>query len=219
VAELMLAADRMLVLTSPAFDYPGPLPANARWVGAVTDPDLPPPSRATGDDAHKSVLVSLSTTFQRQGPTLERIIEALGELPVRAVVTSGPAVDPSDLPTAPNVQIVRSVPHHELLPTTDLVITHGGHGTVSTALRHGVPVLCLPFGRDQREIAARVEWHGVGIGTGAGTSVTRLRRLIRQALDDPSLRVGAERLAMRMAGDDPDSAVHELEMIATTVDH
>ena len=219
VAEMFRAADRMLVLTSSAFDYPGPLPANARWAGAVTDPDLPPPSRVTGDDARKSVLVSLSTTFQRQGPTLERIIEALRELPVDAVVTSGPAIDPSALPTAPNVRTVRSVPHHELMPTTDLVITHGGHGTVSTALRHGVPVVCLPFGRDQKEIAARLEWHGAGIGADADTSVTRLRRIIGRALDDPSLRDAAERLATRMAADDPDIAVHELEKIATTVDH
>jgi hypothetical protein len=42
VSELLMAADRVLILTSSAFDYPGPIPANARWAGAITDPDLPP---------------------------------------------------------------------------------------------------------------------------------------------------------------------------------
>jgi UDP:flavonoid glycosyltransferase YjiC (YdhE family) len=219
MGELMLAADRLLILTSPAFDYPGPIPANARWAGAITDPDLPAPPQPTGIDAtnrRRNVLVSFSTTFQRQNPILERVVEALARLPVRAVVTCGPAIPPSQLPAAHNVWIIAAAPHCELLPTTDLVITHGGHGTVSTALRHGVPVLCLPMGRDQREVASRAEWHGAGVSTPATTSVPRLRRLIRMALDDSSLRVAAGQLAARMAGDDPDIAVRELEQIATT---
>ncbi|OBA70774.1 hypothetical protein A5641_11925 [Mycobacterium sp. 1554424.7] len=219
ISELALAADRLLILTSSAFDYPAAIPANARWAGAITDPDLPPPSRSTGIDKHiqqKSVLVSFSTTFQRQHPVLERVITALAGLPVRAVVTCGPAIHPGQLPAAPNVHVVAAAPHHELLPTTQLVITHGGHGTVSAALRHGVPVLCMPMGRDQHEVAARVAWHGAGVSAPVRTSVPRLRRVIQTAIDDSSLRVGAGRLAARMADDDPDIAVRELEQIATT---
>jgi UDP:flavonoid glycosyltransferase YjiC (YdhE family) len=93
---------------------------------------------------------------------------------------------------------------------------HGGHGTVSAALRHGVPVLCMPMGRDQREVAARAVWHGAGISTAVRTSTDRLRSLIRMALSEPGLRVGAGQLAARMAADDPDIAVRELEHIATS---
>jgi UDP:flavonoid glycosyltransferase YjiC (YdhE family) len=215
---LVTAADRLLILTSPAFDYPGPVPANARWAGAVTDPDLPPPRSSDGPlRQRKAVLVSFSTTFQRQAAVLGRAIEALAGLPVEAVVTCGPAIKPSQLPAAPNVRIIAAAPHHELLPTTDLVITHGGHGTVSAALRHGVPVLCLPMGRDQREVAARAVWHGAGISASAHTSTARLRSLIRMALSEPSLRVAAGQLAARMAADDADIAVRELEFVATGV--
>jgi UDP:flavonoid glycosyltransferase YjiC (YdhE family) len=220
VGELVLGADRLLILTSSAFDYPGPIPANARWAGVVSDPDLPPPSPQTGIDEHaqqKSVLVSFSTTFQHQAPVLERVVAALAGLPVQAVVTCGRAIKPSQLPAAPNIRIVAAAPHHELLPTTDLVITHGGHGTVSAALRHGVPVLCMPMGRDQREVAARAEWHGAGIRTPVTTSVPRLRRLIQNALGDSHLRVAAGQLSARMAVDDLSVAVRELEQIATTL--
>lgn len=217
--ELVLAADRLLILTSPSFDYPGPIPANARWAGAITDPDLPPATHASanGSQDQKCVLVSFSTTFQRQAPVLERVVAALDGLPVRAVVTCGPALDPGRLPTVSNVRVVASAPHHELLPTCDLVITHGGHGTVSAALRHGVPVLCLPMGRDQREVAARAVWHGAGISASVRSHSGRLHRLIASALDDPNLRVAARRLAARMAADDSDVAVRELEEIATPV--
>jgi UDP:flavonoid glycosyltransferase YjiC (YdhE family) len=221
IGELVSAADRLLFLTSPAFDYPGPVPANARWAGVVTDPDdpPPPPRPLAGDgppNQQTAVLVSFSTTFQRQAAILERVIEALAELPVQAVVTCGPAITPSQLPAVPNVRIVAAAPHRELLPTTDLVITHGGHGTVSAALRHGVPALVIPMGRDQGEIAARVVWHGAGISTTMRTSTSEIRRLIRRALDESSLRVAARQLAARMATEDPDTAVRELESIANS---
>lgn len=110
--HVITAAHRLLILTSPAFDFPGPVPANARWAGAITDPGLPPPSPPadTVRGERKSVLVSLSTTFQRQAPMLERVIEALGGLPVHAVVTCGPAIKPSQLRAPPNVRVIASAP-------------------------------------------------------------------------------------------------------------
>ena len=69
-------------------------PANVRYVGPVlddpnwaTDDWTPPP----GDDP--LVLVGLSSTFQDHAATLQRIVDALSTLPVRAIVTTGPALD------------------------------------------------------------------------------------------------------------------------------
>jgi UDP:flavonoid glycosyltransferase YjiC (YdhE family) len=73
------------------------------------------------------------------------------------------------------------------------------------------------MGRDQREVAARAVWQGAGISTKADTPTARLRSLIRMALSEPSLRVAAGQLAARIAADDPDIAVRELEHIATSV--
>jgi UDP:flavonoid glycosyltransferase YjiC (YdhE family) len=77
-----------------------------------------------------------------------------------------------------------------------------------------VPVLCLPMGRDQREVAARAVWHGAGISASVRSRTGRLGRLIASALDDPNLQVAARKLAARMAADDSDIAVRELEKIA-----
>ena len=43
------------------------------------------------------------------------MIEALGRLDVRAVVTAGPAIDLASLPVAPNVHVCASAPHSEIL--------------------------------------------------------------------------------------------------------
>ena len=49
------------------------------------------------------------------------------------------------------------------MPRCDLVITHGGHGTLARALVSGCPVVVVPAGGDMAENAARVDWAGVGV--------------------------------------------------------
>ena len=107
VFEGILNARRVLVLTSADFDFPAELPANVRYVGAVLDdptwattPWTPPP----GDDP--LVLVALSSTFQDQGDCLQRIVDAVGTLPVQGLVTTGPAVDPTTVNAPSNVSVV-----------------------------------------------------------------------------------------------------------------
>ncbi len=124
-------ARRELVMTSADFDFPRELPAPARYVGPVLDdptwvePWSPPP----GDEP--LVLVALSSTFQDQGATIQRIIEALGALPVRAVVTDRPGARSGDAcPLPPTSRSSPSAPHSEVLKHAVVVITHGGHGTV-----------------------------------------------------------------------------------------
>ena len=93
-------AHRELVLTSPAFDFPAELRPNVRYVGAVLDD---PAWAATadweeppGDDP--LVLVALSSTFQDHAACLQRIVDGLAGLPVRGLVTTGPALDPARSP-------------------------------------------------------------------------------------------------------------------------
>lgn len=212
VFELFAAADRLLVLTSPAFNFPGALPPNAVWVGVPSDSRPQPSSPRRSEPS--AVLVSLSTSYQNQDQVLERLIQALAALPVRAVVTCGPATDPARLPSPSNVQVLRWAPHDELLPSTDLVVTHGGHGTVMAALRHGVPVVCLPMGRDQRDVAARVRWRGAGMVGRAQSPPHMLRKLIAAALGDDSLRRGAQNIARGTAADEPELASVQLEELA-----
>ena len=194
-----LGADRILVLTSPEFDYAAPtVPANVRYVGPVLDdpewvrPWTPP---WPDDDPRPLVLVAFSTTFQNQVPVLRRVVEALSALPVRALVTLGRAVDPGGVTSSGNVVVVDSVPHQSVLPQASLVISHCGHGTTMKALSAGVPLVCMPMGRDQNDTAARVVAAGVGVRLRPSASASRIRVAVRRVLGDDRFRTDAAHLA------------------------
>ena len=199
-----LAAERIMVLTTPEFDYAAPtVPANVRYVGPILDdPEWTRPWAQpwSGDDQRPLVLVGFSTTYQDQGPVLRRVVEALSTLPVRAVVTLGQMLDATEVRPAGNVAVVGSVPHQSILPHTSLVISHCGHGTTMKALAAGVPLVCIPMGRDQNDTAARVVHAGAGLRLRRNSSVSRIGRAATQVLDDDRFRRNAARMA---------SAIHE----------
>ena len=98
-----------------------------------------------------------------QEDLLQRAADALGRLPVHALVTTGPAVDPAAIRAPRNVSVRRWVRHADVLPSCSAVLTHGGHGTVIKALAAGVPLVIAPLGRDQPDNAARVVHAGAGL--------------------------------------------------------
>jgi UDP:flavonoid glycosyltransferase YjiC (YdhE family) len=123
-------------------------------------------------------------------------------MPLHAVVTVGPGMRGRPLPAAaPNVVLTEFVPHQSVLDHVDLVITHGGHGTVIRSLAAGVPVLVVPISRDQPDNAARVVHHGVGAKVSPRASVPRFRREIGRLLADREVAVRAAELADRLRPD------------------
>ena len=212
----MQGARRQLVLTSAAFDFPAKLPDNARYVGPILDD----PGWADGAGwsppvgTGPLVLVAMSSTFQNHVDCLQRIADALGALPVRGVVTTGPAVAPDAILAPANVSVVASAPHRDILPVADLVVTHGGHGTVIKALAAGVPLVILHHGRDQADNAVRVTTRGAGLAVPRGASSPRIARAIRKVLDDPRYRAAAEDLGRVIARDATGTALlDELESV------
>ena len=206
-------ARRVLVLTSADFDFPAELPANVRYVGPVLDDPAwaaTPWTAPAGDDP--LVLVALSSTFQDHADCLQRIVDALGTLPVRGVVTTGPALDPADVTAPANVQVVAAAPHSEVLRSAAAVVTHGGHGTVVRALAADVPLVVLHHGRDQADNAARVTARGAGLTVKRTASPGAIATAVRRLLDDPSFRTGAARLGRSIRRDAASGAlVAELE--------
>lgn len=209
VTDQLHHARRHLVLTSASFDFPAAVPAHVRYLGPILDdppwatatPWAPPPGDAP------LVLVAMSTTFQDQRACLQRVIDALASLPVRAVVTTGPALAPDDLRARANTRIVASAPHREVLRHAAAVVTHGGHGTAIKALVAGVPLVVLPHGRDQADTAARVTERRAGIRLARTASSPSIAAAVRAVLDDPHLRAGARRLGSAILRDVDDDAL------------
>jgi MGT family glycosyltransferase len=210
---------RHLVLTSAAFDFPTKfLPSTVVYTGPeLDDPDWVEPWQSPwkADDTRPLVLVGFSSTFQDQGQSLQRVINALGSLPVRTVVTTGPAIDIASLNAGPNVHLCRSAPHNQLLRQASLVITHAGHGTVIRALAAGVPMLCMPMGRDQNDNAARVFARGVGLRLSPKAATEKIRTVVEQLLHDPTYMQRAHELGQQITRDAMESpAVEILENVA-----
>ena len=107
---------------------------------------------------------------------MQRVVDALGALPVRGLATLGPALDAGRLRLPANVVACPSAPHAQILPRAAAVVTHAGHGTTIRALSAGVPLLCLPMGRDQNDTAARVVWHGAGLRLSPAARARKIRR-------------------------------------------
>ena len=109
------------------------------------------------------MLVGFSSTYQDQAPLLQRVVDALSSLAVLGVVTLGQMLQAGDVAPSHNVTVIQSAPHGPILREASVAVTHCGHGTVMKALTHGVPMVCIPMGRDQNDTAARVVHHGAGV--------------------------------------------------------
>lgn len=218
---LMARADRVLVCSSPSYDFgSGSVPANVRYVGPQLDDDPGEGSgeQWAGEPGQPLVLVGLSSTVMRQEGLLRRAADALGPLPVRGLVTTGPAVDPAVVSAPDNVTVTQWVRHADALPHCSAVITHGGHGTVMKALIAGLPLILVPLGRDQPDNAARVVHTGAGIRLRKNATVSALRTAVSRVIEDPRYRAAARRMAARLAAErDDNRAVDELERVAAGV--
>ena len=219
ILDLYHRADLRLILTSEAFDFPiKPAPTNVRYVGPVLDEpewvedDWKNPWPANDD--RPLVVVSLSTTYQKQRDALQRAITALGELDVRGLVTLGPVMESEEFDLPANVVAVPSAPHGRIFPEADAVVTHAGHGTVMRALAHGLPLVCMPMGRDQNDNAAKVAFHGVGIRLSPSAKPGKISAAVRRVLEDSSYRTRARHLQEILLEDAASElAVQELEAV------
>ena len=177
--------------------------ANVRRIGPVLD--APPLSREidevdVSDGSTPLVLVSLSTSEQGQADLLQRCVDAVAQLPVRAIVTTGVSIDPASVDAAANAQVVRYVPHAEILPFASLVITHAGLGTTLAALGRGVPLLCTPMGRDQFFNAEQVQTLGAGRMLMPDSSSDAIAQAASDILGDDRFKTGAKQMAVAIGG-------------------
>jgi MGT family glycosyltransferase len=215
--DQMLRAGRMLVLSSSVFDFPAALPDHVIYCGPqLEDASRLPSWQPPWPDNNKTplVLISLSTTYQAQDNVIRRLLLAVENLPVHVVVTLGYSMNPDQFQAPINVKLIQFVPHRRILPHAALAITHGGHGTVLGALSYGVPLICMPMGRDQGDVAARVVWLGVGIKISQKATIRAFRSAISHVLEDSSYRDTAKTIESKMVQkNEPARAVAELETL------
>jgi UDP:flavonoid glycosyltransferase YjiC (YdhE family) len=139
-----------------------PAPPGVRQVDGITVPTIPirsvaynessagVPAWLSGPHTRPRVYLTLGTVAFGALDVLNRAIAEIAPLGVDILVAVGPEGEPATLGDVPdNVHIERFVAQSAVLPLVDLIVHHGGTGTVLAALEVGVPQLLLPQGADQ----------------------------------------------------------------------
>ena len=201
--QVVEACHRVIVFSYQTFDTVGAQSSpKVVHVGPLRTPPVDAPEWIRRFPDKPLLLVSLSTSDQGQGPLLQRLCDVCSSLPVETVVTTGPSVDPASLATSGDVLAIRYAPHDQILPQVDLLLTHSGHGTVMAGVTHGVPMVCLPIGRDQHAVAGRVTELGLGLEVDQSSSVEEIREVVRTALGNSAVRTRCRQFAEGL-GDHP----------------
>jgi UDP:flavonoid glycosyltransferase YjiC (YdhE family) len=150
------------------------------------------------------VYVTFGSVSAGLGPFADlyaRTLEALSDVPVRVLMTTGDAGDDLSLKAPANAHVERWWPQAQVMPVASATVGHGGFGTTMIALAAGVPQVVIPlFAPDQAQNAERVAAIGAGIHlTGGPSCAGEIPAALRRVLTDPAYRSGAARVAAEMA--------------------
>jgi len=214
------ANDRIISTSLAAFDN-APLPGweMVRHAGPVLEDEkfaVPTPLPWPESDTTPLVLVSFSTGFeQRNVDKVQRALDALAELPVHVVATTGGIVAPNELACPPNAIVLNYAAHDPIIRRAAMVMTHGGHGTAMRSLLHGVPMVVIPgLAGDQPFVAAAVAEFGTGIALPGDASAAAMREAAQKVLGTPSFADQAKRRSVMLSGvDGAANAADEVEAL------
>ena len=200
--EIYGSPDRAIIMTGAPMEYDRvDLPDSISLVGPQPwDPPAAAPDYLE-EDGDPWVLVTCSTDYQGDEMLARTAVTALRDEPVRVLLTLADAYDTADLPEADNIVVERFVPHGPVLERAAAVVCHAGMGIVSKANLAGVPIVAVPFGRDQPEVARRVAESGAGVSLPAKKlTAEKLRDAVRQALTMREQAADAAARARRSGG-------------------
>lgn len=204
-------SDRLvLVATFPQLEYPRSWPDHVHVVGPLI---WEPPSEPVGEPPGEGplVLVAPSTSQDRGHRLLRAALSGLAGAELRVLATWNGRPPSAPLPAPGNALVVGWLSYGETMAKSQLVICHGGHGTLARALALGRPVLSCPVAGDMFENSARLDWAGCGLRLprrliGAGP----LRAATVAALADRTLAASSQRIARWYRQADPPATAARL---------
>lgn len=204
VLDALLGRTLTLLADHPDFFPVRALPSNIAVIGPILwQPDAAGSPGLPALDPSTPVLYFSCGSTGRAG-LLGHLVDALGGMPIQVIVGgSADQLLPARfhaLPMAPGIDMARR---------SDLVVCHGGNGTVYQALSAGRPVVAVPRFYEQEFNVHRIEQLGLGKGLWKVTA-SKLRETIQSVLESPKYRARAERFADLLQGTDAGSRAGRL---------
>ncbi len=205
-----------IVATFPQLEYPREWPAHVRVTGPLFF-ELAGEEVAMPDGDGPLVLIAPSTSQDPECELLRVALDALADEPVRVLATTNRHRPERPIEVPANAKLVDWLLYSQAMPAADVVICHGGHGTVARALAAGKPLLICPSVGDMGENAARVAWSGTGLSVPRRLLSRRAIRLAtRRLLSEESFRAAARSVAEWSSAHDGAAAAEELVEEAAT---
>jgi MGT family glycosyltransferase len=172
----------------PSFRYTGPLLWEAnidlpRWFSRLQ------PGRPT-----------IYFTMGSTGDTkfFQEAVRVFGNTDFQVLITTGGLAEIANPP--PNVFIAKYAPGEALMAVSDVVVSHGGNGTIYQALSCGVPIIGFPAIFDQEVNMRRVRALGAGIQMSSRNyNGDSLRSAVLTVLNQPRYRDRCRQLAARIS--------------------
>jgi MGT family glycosyltransferase len=197
IAIAARAAAALVVMPAEFDDWPDP-PPTVTHVGPIFEEGsvgTTLESPWSTDDRRPLIVVSLGTTYMHQEEVLGRIGAAVAGLDARVLMLTGRDLDPAEVRGLDRTIIVRRfVPHAAVLPEAALLITHAGMGSVMAAFAAGVPMICIPLGRDQDANAGRAAELGTSITLSTDSAPDEIASAVHRALGSAEMRAAAGRM-------------------------
>ncbi|XP_046443557.1 UDP-glycosyltransferase UGT5-like isoform X2 [Daphnia pulex] len=205
IVELEGDASLYITNTHPVTNWPRSLPPTILSIGALharPTKQLPPALKTFADEAKDGFIVftlgSFVSVSTMPKETVDTFIRVFSKLPQR-VVWKWEADIPQGVPS--NIMMVDWLPQQDLLghPNARLFITHGGMLGTQETIYHGVPLLGLPFGNDQRANVAKAVRGGWGLKLDWDKiDDNNLYEALTYLINDPSVRKSAKKLSQLM---------------------
>jgi MGT family glycosyltransferase len=185
-----------IVATYPQLEYPRRWPDHVRVTGPLHF-ELPTEEAPPAPDGDGPLVVIAPSTAQDPECELVRAaLEGLAGEPVRVLATTNRQQPNEPIGVPANAVLADWISYTRAMADADLVISHGGHGTVARALQMGAPVLVCPAVGDMSENGARVAWAGAGLSLPRRLVSPRAIRLAtRRILSDDGYRESAREIA------------------------
>lgn len=186
-----------------------PIPDD-RHAGGDTASDDPFPA----PDGRPRVAITLGTINHEQVTVLRAMIDGAVAADAHVVVALG--TEPDTLGAVPpGVAVHAYIPMSTLLPAADVVVYHGGSGSMLAALAAGTPQVIAPIAADQPDNADLCRAAGVArVIALEEVDAATVRTTIEEILGDPSYRRRALEVADEIAAmPGPEAAVDRIESI------
>ncbi|QYR19396.1 glycosyl transferase [Paenibacillus sp. sptzw28] len=150
------------------------------------------------------IYISMGTVFNDVKEFYELCFDSLASFDGHVILSVGSRINVTSLESIPdNFTVLPYAPQLQILPYTDVFITHGGMNSVNEALYYNVPLIVIPMAADQPIVGNRVAELGAGLTLDRiSLTALNLRESVEEILSAGRYHENSSRIgdSLRMAG-------------------